>query len=165
MCSDVQKRPDGEIEARIAACDRKLAGYRAALDAGGDPATISRWITETTAERTRYAARTRPAKPRASMTRDQVASIVTGLGDILAVLADADPADKAEIYSQLGLRLTYQPGQRIIRAEAHLSQTPHWVFDSVRGGIDPVSPHCSISYNSDIDLWHPGASASEVYAP
>lgn len=55
----------------------------------------------------------------------QIASIVTALGDILAVLADADPADKAEIYSQLGLRLTYQPGQRIVRAEAHLDQTPH----------------------------------------
>jgi hypothetical protein len=31
------------------------------------------------------------------MSRDQIASIVTALGDILAVLADADPADKAEI--------------------------------------------------------------------
>ena len=68
------------------------------------------------------------------MTREQIASIVTALGDILAVLRDADPADKAEIYSQLGLRLTYQPGQRIVRAEAHLDQTPHWDFDSVRGG-------------------------------
>ena len=67
------------------------------------------------------------------MTRDQIASIVTALGDILAVLADADPADKAEIYTQLGLRLTYQPGQRTVRAEAHLDQTPHWDFDSVRG--------------------------------
>ena len=39
------------------------------------------------------------------MTRDQIASIITTLGDIPAVLKDADPADKAEIYSQLGLRL------------------------------------------------------------
>jgi hypothetical protein len=36
--------------------------------------------------------------------------------------------------TQLGLRLTYQPGRRILRAEAHLDQTSHWVFDSVRGG-------------------------------
>jgi len=77
------------------------------------------------------------------MTRDQIASIVTMLADILAVLADADPADKAEIYSQLGLRLTYQPGQRIVRAEARLDQTPHWVLDSVRGGIDPI-PHIAL---------------------
>jgi site-specific DNA recombinase len=48
------------------------------------------------------------------MTRDQIASIITTLGDIPAVLKDADPADKAEIYSQLGLRLTYRPGQRIV---------------------------------------------------
>jgi hypothetical protein len=86
------------------------------------------------------------------MTRDQIASIVTELGDIQAVLADADPADKAEIYTQLGLRLTYQPGQRIVRAEAHPGQAPPWDFDSVREGIDPIPPHCSISYGSEIDL-------------
>jgi hypothetical protein len=126
--------PDGEIAAQIADCDRKLTGYRAVLDAGGDPVTISRWITETTAERTRYAARTRPAKPRAPMTRDQIASIVTALGDILAVLKDADPADKAEIYTQLGLRLTYQPGQRIVRAEAHLDRTLPIGFSTVSEG-------------------------------
>ena len=74
------------------------------------------------------------------MTREQIESVVTALGDILAVLRDADSADKAEIYSQLGLRLTYQPGQRIVRAEAYLDQTPHWVFDSVRGGDRPRIP-------------------------
>jgi hypothetical protein len=67
------------------------------------------------------------------MTGEQIASVVTALGDILTVLRDADPADKAEIYSQVGLRLTYQPGRRIVRAQAHLDQTPHWDFDSVRG--------------------------------
>jgi len=64
------------------------------------------------------------------MTREQISSVVTALGDILAVLTDADLAD---IYSQLGLRLTYQPGQHVVRAEARLDQTPHGGFDSVRG--------------------------------
>ncbi len=64
------------------------------------------------------------------MSREQPAGVVTALLDILAVLRDADPADKAEIYSQLGLRLTYQPGRRIVRAEARLDQTPHWVYVS-----------------------------------
>ena len=68
------------------------------------------------------------------MTREQIASVVTALGDILAVLADADPAGKAEIFGQLGLQLTYRPGRRIVQAEAHLNRTPHWVFASVRGG-------------------------------
>jgi site-specific DNA recombinase len=77
------------------------------------------------------------------MTRKQIASVVTALGDILAVLRDADPADKVEIYGELGLRLTYQPGRRIVRAEAHLDQTSHWVFDSVRGPSHPLRtcPH------------------------
>ena len=34
------------------------------------------------------------------MTRDQIASMVSALGGILAVLAEADPSDKAEIYSR-----------------------------------------------------------------
>jgi hypothetical protein len=54
----------------------------------------------------------------------KIGSVVTALGDIAAVLAHANPADKAEIYSQLGLRLTDQPGQRIVLAAAHLDQAP-----------------------------------------
>jgi hypothetical protein len=39
-------------------------------------------------------------------------------GDIAAVLADADPADKVEIYRRLGLQLTYEPAHQQILAEA-----------------------------------------------
>jgi site-specific DNA recombinase len=42
-----------KIHAKIAECDRKLIQYRATLDAGADPATVARWITETEAERAR----------------------------------------------------------------------------------------------------------------
>jgi hypothetical protein len=42
--------------------------------------------------------------------------LVTALSDLLTVLRRADPADKAEIYTQLGLRLTYEPSGRIVRA-------------------------------------------------
>jgi hypothetical protein len=38
------------------------------------------------------------------MSRDEIASIVTTLSDVLTVLRNADPANKAEIYTQLGLR-------------------------------------------------------------
>jgi site-specific DNA recombinase len=126
--------PDKETSARIADCDRKLSRYRAALDADGDPVVLARWITETTAERAALAARARPAAPRAPLTREQIASVVAALGDALVVLRDADPADKAEIYAQLGLQLTYQPGQRLVKVEAQLDRTPHWDFDCVRGG-------------------------------
>ena len=52
------------------------------------------------------------------MSSDEIRTLVQALGDIATVLRGADPADKAEVYRQLGLRLTYQPEQRLVRAEA-----------------------------------------------
>jgi site-specific DNA recombinase len=37
------------------------------------------------------------------------------------VLRDADPADKAEIYSGVGLKLTYQPARNAVIAAAQPS--------------------------------------------
>jgi site-specific DNA recombinase len=127
---------NAELDTKITDCDRKLAQYRATLDAGADPATVARWITETEAERARHKAAKRAATPRpaaTSMSRDEIASIVTTLSDVLTVLRNADPADKAEIYTQLGLRLTYQPSGQLVRTEVHIAHAQHWQFESVRG--------------------------------
>ncbi|HUL27109.1 MAG TPA: hypothetical protein VLW44_15225 [Streptosporangiaceae bacterium] len=123
-----------DVAAKIAECDRRLTQYRAALDAGGDPTIVACWITETEAQRAKYQALKRPAAPRQTMSRQEIATIVNVLADLLGVLRDADPADKAEIYVRLGLKLTYQPGNRTVRAEARLDGSPHWHFESVRGG-------------------------------
>jgi site-specific DNA recombinase len=79
-----------------------LDQYRATLDAGADPATVARWITETEAERAKYQALKRAAPPQATlaMSREEVASVVSALSDLLIVLRSADPADKAEIYTR-----------------------------------------------------------------
>jgi hypothetical protein len=54
------------------------------------------------------------------------------------VLRAADLADKAEIYTQLGLRLTYDPGEvgdePLVRTEVPIVPGQHWQFESVRGG-------------------------------
>jgi hypothetical protein len=52
------------------------------------------------------------------MTASEINSIVSAFGSILDVLRDADPADKAEIYSGVGLRLTFQPARNAVIAEA-----------------------------------------------
>jgi hypothetical protein len=52
------------------------------------------------------------------MTSDGITNLVTALGDMMRVLKDADPADKAEIYGQLGLTLTYHPNEKRVVAEA-----------------------------------------------
>jgi site-specific DNA recombinase len=43
----------GSHATAIAECDAKLARYRAALDAGADPAVVAGWIAQTQAERQR----------------------------------------------------------------------------------------------------------------
>ncbi|WP_218896237.1 recombinase family protein [Micromonospora purpureochromogenes] len=121
--------------ATIADCDVKLERYRAALDAGADPAVVIGWIAQTQAERTRAEAdlHATPNKSSQRMSRTEITNLVQALGDIVTVLRDADPADKAEVYRQLGLRLTYQPETQTVRAEADLS-AHRGVMGRVRGG-------------------------------
>jgi site-specific DNA recombinase len=122
----------GEAASKIAECDRKLAQYRAALDAGANPATVAAWIAETEAEKATCALMTHRPGPRRRMTQQEIRSIVDKFADIARVLTDADPDDKAEIFRQLGLRLTYHPGRQLVRARIEAPQ--HWYFESVRGG-------------------------------
>ena len=69
------------------------------------------------------------------MTRGQISELVTRLGDIITVLRDADPADRAEIYQQLGLRLTYHPGQQTVRVQAQPDADGYGEMGRVRGGM------------------------------
>jgi len=99
-------------------CDIKIARYRAALDAGADPVLVAGWITETSAIRATTLARIGiAASPPQRLNEDQIAAIVDGLGTLLGILRAADPRDKAEVYSRIGLRMTYAPGPETIKAE------------------------------------------------
>lgn len=109
-----------------------LKNYRAALDAGGDPALIAGWIKETTAVRSATQAMIGAQRPKpARMTEDQIGKIVDGLGGLLGLLHEADPRDRAEVYARIGLRLTYQPGTETMIAE---------VTSPAIDGVDDVCP-------------------------
>jgi site-specific DNA recombinase len=71
-------------------------------------------------------ARHRPALARPLVTETEIKSIATKLAGIARVPADADPADKAELFRQLGLKLTYHPGTRVVEAE--IGSAPLWVI-------------------------------------
>jgi site-specific DNA recombinase len=122
-------------QAIINECDAKLKRYRAALDAGADPAVVTGWVAQTQAERARAEAdlctiaSTTPHR----MSRGEITALVTALGDITTVLREADPADKAEVYRQLGLRLKYQPETQTVRAEVDL-RAHRGAMVCVRGG-------------------------------
>lgn len=130
--------PDDESDALLAACEAKLAKYRAALEAGVDPETVGAWITAVKSERAAIAARSvrarTAARPDQLLSEDQIAEILRALGDIRAVIHAADPADKARIYRGLGLQLTYAPGPRVVRAQVTLDPNNRGVMDCVRGG-------------------------------
>jgi len=112
----------GAARKRLAGCDKRLTRDRAALEAGTDPAVVSTWIAEVQAERLATEVELERATGQRSrrMSRDQLAALVNGLGDLLDVLASAAPEDKAEVYRRLGLRLTYDPGRRVVTVESHL---------------------------------------------
>jgi site-specific DNA recombinase len=120
-----------EAARKIAECDRKLAQYRAALEAGASPATVAGWIAETEAEKQTYALVMRRSAVRPRMTEAEIKSVVDKLVDVARVLSTANAEDKSEIFRQLGLKLTYHPGRRIV--EAKIEPAPHGFFESVRG--------------------------------
>jgi site-specific DNA recombinase len=51
------------------------------------------------------------------MGQGEIASVVQALADLITVVRAASPADQAQIYIGLGLRLTYQPGRQLVRIE------------------------------------------------
>lgn len=114
----------------------KLAGYRAALDAGADPAVVTGWIAQTQAEKTTAERKLHEARrgEERTLTREEISTMVETLGDVATALAEAEPAEKADLYRQLDLRLTYQPTTSTVRADMKIDTTYCGVMDRVRGG-------------------------------
>ena len=130
---------DAERAARVAEArqhlgdaGRQLAQYRTTLDAGGDPVTISRWITEA-AERERAARSELDAALRAGpppLTVDDVETAVRELGGLVAILEQADATDRAELYEALGVGAKYDAATHT----AVLEVEPAWGQLRVGGG-------------------------------
>ncbi|MGH8931907.1 MAG: DNA glycosylase AlkZ-like family protein [Egibacteraceae bacterium] len=128
-------------------CQQRLVRYRAALEAGAEPALVAQWIAENQAERAAAQARLHQHEGQRRLSREEISSLVAALGDLVEVIQQSDPADKAEIYRQLGLHPVYDPDKRKVRAGSRLS--PHLIglrFVSV-GGLEPPSPYEDTALN------------------
>lgn len=129
----------------VAECDRKIANYRALLDAGIDPALVAGWIAETTTVRAAAQAQQernrRTPTSQAPLTRPQIRELITAVGDLRAAIrrAEAKPA-KTALYQQLRVRLTYDPANTSVRAEANLDS------DAVGNGFVSEDRHLPIAY-------------------
>jgi hypothetical protein len=51
--------------------------------------------------------------PDGKLTKSQTRALVDALRDIVDILAEADPADKTELYAELGVSLTYHTDGRV----------------------------------------------------
>jgi len=121
-----------EARRRLNDAGGQLAQYRTTLDAGGDPVTISRWITEA-ADQERAAQAELDTVLRAGpspLTVDDVQTAVRELGGLVAILDKADAADRAELYEALGVGANYDAATHT----AVLEVEPAWGQLRVGGG-------------------------------
>ena len=109
--------------------DRRLGQYQAVLDEGADAKVVARWMAQVHRERANLQAQLGHTIPGGKLTSSQVRALVDALRDIVTVLAEADPEDKAELYGELGVNLTYHPEGRV-SVEMH----PRGVNVRVGGG-------------------------------
>ena len=110
-------------------CDRRLGQYQAVLNEGADAKVVARWMAQVHRERANLQAQLGHTIPGGKLTSSQVRALVDALRDIVTVLAEADPEDKAELYGELGVNLTYHPEGRV-SVEMH----PRGVNVRVGGG-------------------------------
>ncbi|MFC5814148.1 recombinase family protein [Nonomuraea harbinensis] len=102
-------------------CDRRMARYRTTLDAGGDPQEIGRWMAETRAERLKAEGSLRAINRRRETTEKEVMELIPRLAEMTDVLEDADPAERNDLYTQMGLHLVYKPSERVVVVKARPS--------------------------------------------
>jgi len=89
------------LRRQLRECDAKLAKYRKLLEHDGELNVVVGWIAEIEGQR-RVSNASLAASPGTVGTRRMSKALVRHLKDVVAVLADADPADKRAVYDELG---------------------------------------------------------------
>lgn len=109
-----------QATAGLRRCEQLDAQYHQALKAGGNAATIGRWIAANDLERQQHTATLQQAHPPSrTLTAEQVRGLLAPLlATLPEVLASAEPARQEALYGSLGLQLTYYPNLREVTVEA-----------------------------------------------
>jgi DNA invertase Pin-like site-specific DNA recombinase len=140
------------VRSAITECDRRLGRYKAALEAGADPVEVTRWINAAKADRARAEEQLRGLGGGKRMSRQEITAMLTELGNLTRLVVQADPADKADLYRELGLRLTYRPQKQLVEANV-ITGPDMCVWNVSEGGLELLS-----------DTDHPGTSRG-IYPP
>ena len=107
--------------ARIAEIDQRIARLVAALEAGGDVAVLNPRIATLSTERNQLERRVPPPKADRPPTATELAEMLEALQGLVAVLESTEPGQRARIYQELGVSLTYDPNMQQIHASTDLA--------------------------------------------
>jgi site-specific DNA recombinase len=107
----------------LADCQRRLDRYRAALEAGTDPAVVQQWIAEVTATRAAAEAQLRESRTAPDgLTAEQVRELFEQAGGLVHALDRSDPTLRAQLYEELGINGVYDPDRHTVHVQAELGR-------------------------------------------
>ncbi|MDH2426478.1 recombinase family protein [Sphaerisporangium sp. TRM90804] len=135
--NEVDRAAIHAAEKAIDDCDRRMIRYRSTIDAGGDPQEVGKWMAETRAERLQAEGRMRTITRTHEITEKEVKEMIPKATEMVRILQRADPVDKNDLYTQMGLHLVYNPSERVVLVEARPS-----MYQSAcpRGDLNPHAP-------------------------
>lgn len=107
----------------LADCQRRLDRYRAALEAGTDPAIVQQWIAEVTATRAAAEVQLRDSHTAPEgLTPEQVRGLLEQAGGLVNALDRSDPALHAQLYEELDIDGVYDPNSHTVHVQAELGR-------------------------------------------
>ena len=103
-----------QIRERIRKLDEELDSYRTIVRTEPEAASaVGRWIAEANQERRRLETML-GQQLTTRLTPEDIKALVASLRDITATLAAADPTDKAAVYAEMGIDVTYHQDGRVV---------------------------------------------------
>ena len=113
--------------------------YRATLDGGADPATVTAWITDAAAQERAALAELEhlATQAPAPLSADEAVAVVDWLGGMPGLLQQADQKDRAALYAALGVSATYDPATRSAELAVAI---PRGAKNVSEGGLEPPRP-------------------------
>jgi hypothetical protein len=109
QASGTENPAEIQLRKQLAICDQRLNQYRAALNTGADAVQVARWINEAEQERRRVESELRAIPTNQPVSSDGLAELLHWTSDLARAVVQADPDEKADLYTKLGLTMTYYP--------------------------------------------------------
>ncbi|MCQ6246237.1 recombinase family protein [Streptomyces malaysiensis] len=141
--STAETRTPEQTQARqtIKNCERRLARYQAALEAGADPTVVTHWIND--AQRDKETAHNKlkalPATTRKKeppLSAQQIRDITESLGETAQRIHTADTEQKGALYDALGITISYEHTTRTATVRSRPS-SPYRQWLCPRGDLNP----------------------------